>query len=98
MMRDFTKSDWMTYSGAENFSDGSEPMLGEYGPISVVIDRYEIQVDILNENEMFILDGVEDNKEYKQDIAERVLSEVKGKTPREVVRFLAGLGFECIDM
>ena len=97
-MRDFTKADWMTYSGAENFSDGSEPMLGEYGPISVVIDRYEVQVDILNENEMFILDGIEDNKEYKQDIAERVLSEVKGKTPREIERFLADLGFGCIDM
>lgn len=95
MMRDFTKADWMTYSGAEKFSDGSEPMIGEYGPISVVIDKYEISVEALDENTIFVLDGIEDNKEYKQDIAERVLSEVKGKTPREIERFLADLGFEC---
>lgn len=98
MMRDFTKYDWMGYAGAENFSDGSEPMFGSYGPIFVVIDRYEIQVDVPNEHEMFVLDGIEDHKEYKQDIAERILTEVKGKTPREIERFLAGLGFECVGM
>ena len=98
MMRDFTKYDWMGYAGAENFSDGSEPMFGSYGPIFVVIDRYEIQVDVPNENEMFVLDGIEDHKEYKQDIAERILTEVKGKTPREIGKFLAGMGFERVDM
>ncbi len=97
-MRDFTKADWMTYSGAENFLDGSEPMIGEYGPITLIMDRLEISIESLNESKMFVLDGIEDNKEYKRDIAERVLSEVKGKTPREIERLLAGLGFECIDM
>ena len=102
MMRDFTKADWMTYSGAENFSDGSEPMLGEYGSIFVIIDGYGISVGSLDEEfvleEEFVLDGVRDNKEYKLDIAERILKEIKGKTKREIERFLAGLGFECIDM
>ena len=77
----------MTYSGAEKFSDGSEPMIGEYGPISVVIDKYEISVEALDENTIFVLDGIEDNKEYKQDIAERVLSEVKGKTQERLKDF-----------
>lgn len=96
MMRDFTKEDWMAYSGAEKFSDGSEPMVGEYGPIIIVVDRYEVSIEALDENTMFVLDGIEDNKEYKQDIAERVLSEVKGKTPIEVRKLLIGLGFEYV--
>lgn len=96
MMRDFTKADWMAYSGVEKFSDGSEPMVGEYGPIVLVIDKFEVSIETLDENTMFVLDGIEDNKEYKQDIAERILSEVKGKTPIEVRKFLIGLGFEYV--
>lgn len=94
MMRDFTKEDWMMYSGAEKFSEGSEPMIGEYGPVTIIADKFGVTV--LLENQMFELDGIDEERGYKKDVAERILKEVKEKTPREIEYFMRSLGFETI--
>lgn len=42
-MKPFTKYDWYELAGAERFPDGSEPLVGRYGKMIVVVDRNGLQ-------------------------------------------------------
>ena len=83
-MRIFTNEDWMAYQGAQRFADGKAPLIGEYGPLTIIIDRSGLQawVDGAEEEgfEVSSYYGVE----YLKELAMRILSDVKGRSPREI--------------
>lgn len=90
-MRIFTNEDWMAYQGAQRFADGKAPLIGEYGPLTIIIDRSGLQAWI---------DGAEDEGfevssyygiEYLKELAMRILSDVKGRSPREIQDLLSTL-------
>ena len=41
-LREFTKNDWMAFSGAERFTDGSEPLIAESEDYTLLVDRRRI--------------------------------------------------------
>lgn len=42
-MRRFNQNDWYELAGAERFPDGSEPWVGRYDILTVVVDRNGLQ-------------------------------------------------------
>ena len=45
-LREFTKNDWMAFSGAERFKDGSEPLIAEIEGYTLLVDLRRIMVII----------------------------------------------------
>lgn len=87
MMKEFTSIDWYSCAGAEKFEDGSQPLIGVYGALTVVVDRNGLQAWIEErEDEAFIL--MSSDKQYCLDVAENLLSEVKGLTPNRMQKVL----------
>lgn len=90
MMREFTKYDWYGFGGAEAFPNGSQPLIGTYGPLIVVIDANGLQAWLEDDEEhAFILPS--HDVEYCKDIAERILKDLKNHTPREIQNYLDNL-------
>lgn len=86
-MRPFKPSDWMSYCGAERLRDGSEPLIGQYGPLVVIIDRNGLQAFVEEyEDEAVFLEA--DDVSYLTDVAEEVLAEARGKTPKQILKYL----------
>ena len=42
-MKPFTREDWYALQGATKFEDGSEPLVGTYKNMVVVVDNYGLQ-------------------------------------------------------
>lgn len=69
-MKPFTKNDWYTFAGAENFEDGSEPLIGEIEIIqepieaAVVFDNNAIEIDAF--------DGDGNDIIYMRDVKDKV--------------------------
>lgn len=90
MLREFTKNDYYTFADAEEFADGSQPLIGEYGPVLVVIDANYLYIFMENEN-----NDDEDTwymnskyKEYSKDVANSIFEYIKGKSPKQIVAYL----------
>lgn len=43
-LREFTKNDWMAFSGAERFNDGSEPLVAHGKGYTLLVDLRRIAV------------------------------------------------------
>lgn len=87
MMKEFTKQDWYGYAGAEEFEDGSQPLIGGYGVLTVIVDKNGLQAWVEGrEDEAFIL--MSSDKQYCVDVAENLLSEVTGMTPNRIQKVL----------
>ena len=92
MVREFTVYDWHGYAGAERFSDGSAPLIGECNAVVVIADRYQIEISVLGK--IFSLQGINGMKYYKKGIVERILKIAERRTPKEIENALLGMGFE----
>lgn len=87
-MRTFTNEDWMAYQGAQRFADGKAPLIGEYGPLTIIIDRSGLQAWVdESEDESFEVPSYY-GVEYLKELAMRILSDVKGRSPKEIQRLL----------
>lgn len=84
-MREFTKFDWLSFAGASKFDDGSNPLIAEYGPLTVVIAKFGMEVYV--GDDCYLTVEVTD-KQYCIDVAKSILEQCKSKTPKQMVRVL----------
>jgi hypothetical protein len=45
-LREFNRSDWMSYAGAFTFNDDSEPLINDTGDYIFIVDQYGIEVNL----------------------------------------------------
>ena len=90
-LREFTKNDWRGFAGAEPFKDGSSPLIAEYGELYIIIDDYGLTAAIFDDDE-FVLNEDNSNKEYLIDIADKILDDCKGLLTYEIKEYLKRRG------
>lgn len=86
-MRQFTKSDWYGYAGAEKFSDGSEPLIGRHKlkrdtHVNVICSRSQIDIEVYNgitdDEDTYILQMP--NEQLGKLVAEQIYESICGHT------------------
>jgi hypothetical protein len=89
-LREFTKNDWYGYAGAERFSDGSQPLIGRYGIVEIVVDANGIGVlvDDTKETEYGGWYMSSYDKKYSLDVAKSIAEWIVGKTKKQIVGYL----------
>lgn len=88
-MREFTKTDWYEFAGAEKFANGAEPQVGTYKDLVVIVDANGLQAWVYeHENEGFHFEGL--CKRHNLCIAEDILAVVAEEemTNEQIVEFL----------
>lgn len=86
-MVEFTKNDWYAFAGAERFEDGGEPLIAQYGPLTVIVDADGVQstINAFEDTEKCYVIRTRD-KEYNIEMAQEILRTMKGKTPSQMAR------------
>lgn len=86
VMKPFTRSDWCGLAGAEKFPDGSEPWVGYYGLLTVVVDRNGLQAWLEDmENHVFHIDAAPEFKDITIGTGNLLLDQAKQKTDDELI-------------
>lgn len=86
-LREFTKVDWMGFAGSEPFQDGSSPLIAEYGELYIIIDGSGLTASTFDDDE-FVLNEDNSDKEYLIDIADKILDDCKGLLTYEIKKYL----------
>lgn len=89
-MRRFTKCDWMSFAGAEKFSDGNEPLIEEYGGMVAIVDKYGLQIEVPEHEDATLMIN-SDDVDYCKDIVEKVMKDLKGCTPDQMAKYLKAM-------
>lgn len=92
MFREFTKYDWCAFAGAESFSKTRQPMIAEYGPVTVLLDKQGIEV-IYNEEDIYDIE-LKDQRTYKIAIMSTFLKAIKNQPPKFILEKLQEYGFK----
>lgn len=86
VMKPFTRGDWCALAGAEKFPDGSEPWVGYYGLLTVVVDRNGLQAWLEDmENHVFHIDAAPEFKDITIGTGNLLLDQAKQKTDDELI-------------
>ena len=86
VMKPFTRSDWCGLAGAEKFPDGSEPWVGYYGLLTVVVDCNGLQAWLEDmENHVFHIDAAPEFKGITIGTGNLLLDQAKQKTDDELI-------------
>lgn len=86
VMKPFTRSDWCGLAGAEKFPDGSEPWVGYYGLLTVVVDCNGLQAWLEDmENHVFHIDAAPEFKDITIGTGNLLLDQAKQKTDDELI-------------
>ena len=92
-MRPFTQNDWYELAGAERFPDGSEPLVGRYGKMTVCVDRNGLQAWLEEmENNVLRIDAHPGFKEITVGTANLLLERAEAMTEKELVACFSRLG------
>ena len=93
VMKPFTRSDWCGLAGAEKFPDGSEPWVGYYGLLTVVVDRHGLQAWLEDmENHVFHIDAAPEFKDITIGTANLLLERAAAMTEQELISCFSKLG------
>ena len=91
-MKPFTKGDWYDFCGAERFLDGTEPYVGRYDILTVVVDRNGLQAWLEDmENHVFMINANEAFREITISTGNLILQIAKEKTPAELIAIFANI-------
>ena len=92
-MRPFTKCDWYELAGAERFPDGSEPLVGRYGKLTVCVDRNGLQAWLEEmENNVLRIDAHPGFKAITIGTANLLLERAEAMTEQELISCFSKLG------
>ena len=92
-MRPFTKYDWYELAGAERFPDGSEPLVGRYGKLTVCVDRNGLQAWLEEmENSVLRIDADPCFKDITLGTAHLLLERAEAMTEQELIVCFSKLG------
>lgn len=92
VMKPFTRSDWCGLAGAEKFPDGSEPWVGYYGLLTVVVDRNGLQAWLEDmEDNVFRIDAAPEFKDITIGTGNLLLEQAKQKTDAELIEIFKKL-------
>ena len=89
-MRPFTKYDWYELAGAERFPDGSEPLVGRYGKLTVCVDRNGLQAWLEEmENNVFVIEASEAFRDITVGTGNLILERAAQMTEAELIALFA---------
>lgn len=95
-LREFNRGDWYDFAGAEQFADGSNPLIAEYGVHTyVIVDREGTHVCFWdNDGVVQAQVDIPVCKEFGILIANQILSDIEGMTSDQVIEYLNNHGRE----
>ncbi len=107
-LKPFTKSDWMGFAGAEGWSDGSKPLIGEIdvelGPPRhqtmeglIVVDRSGVQIHLTDEETGETMSWMFTHRDFQvEDNKEAAIGIAKSIESPITSRKLLRMGFSVI--
>lgn len=85
-MQPFDKWDWYDFHGAERFQDGTEPYVGRYDILTVVVDRNGLQAWLENmEDHIFTINANEAFRDITIGTGNLILQRAKEMTTAELI-------------
>ena len=93
-MKNFVKTDWMEYSGAEEFSEINPPRICRYGALSIIHSTGYLELMLAKHGDEMDYEYYDDyqlvvpDDEYLSNVADKVLSEIVGMTHKQMKLYL----------
>lgn len=92
VMSPFSKCDWYEFAGAERFSDGTEPYVGRYGILTVVVDRNSLQAWLEEmEDKAYIIETKEAFRDITVGTGNLILQRAKEMTTEELINLFSSI-------
>lgn len=87
-MREFEEMDWCGYADAEEFEDGTKPLIYEYGSLTLIASKGVITAIVSQSDDDFTgYTEISNSQELTKDLCERIIRDTKAKTRAELERY-----------